>query len=123
MVDSAGPWTVRFDTGINVVETKIHVMSMVDSCTNWVELALIPTENSFDCTKKFDINWLCQYPRPAECGHDNGNAFMGEEFQELLIIYGIERKPTTVKNPTAQSLVERLHLTMGDIQLTVGKMT
>jgi hypothetical protein len=31
---------------------------------------------------------------------------MGEEFQELLISYGIESKPTTVKNPTAQSLVE-----------------
>jgi hypothetical protein len=114
MVDSAGPWTVRIDTGLKVVEVKIHVMSMVDSCTNWVELALIPTENSFDCAKQFDINWLCRYPRPSECGHDNGNAFMGEEFQELLISYGIESKPTTVKNPTAQSLVEWLHLTMGD---------
>jgi len=35
-------------------------------------------------------------------------------FQELLLSYGIESTPTTVKNPTAQSLVERLHLTMGD---------
>jgi hypothetical protein len=39
---------------------------------------------------------------------------MGEEFQELLISYDIKSKPTTVKNPTAQSLVERLHLTLGD---------
>jgi hypothetical protein len=45
---------------------------------------------------------------------------MGEEFQELLISYGIESKPTKMKNPTAQSLVERLHLTMGDqLQATV----
>ena len=52
MVDSAGPWTVRVDTGLKVVETKIHVMIMVDSCTNWPKLALIPTENSIDCAKR-----------------------------------------------------------------------
>ena len=40
--------------------------------------------------------------------------FHGGGFQELLLSYGIESTPTTVKNPTAQSLVERLHLTMGD---------
>ncbi len=28
--------------------------------------------------------------------------------------YDIKSKPTTVKNPTAQALVERLHLTLGD---------
>ena len=39
---------------------------------------------------------------------------MGEEFQEMLVSYDIKSKPTTVKNPTAQSLIERLHLTMGD---------
>ena len=39
---------------------------------------------------------------------------MGEEFQELLTSYGCRSKPTTVKNPTAQALVERLHLTLGD---------
>jgi hypothetical protein len=36
-------------------------------------------------------------PGLLNAGHDNGNAFMGEEFQELLISYGIESKPTTVK--------------------------
>ena len=39
---------------------------------------------------------------------------MGEEFQELLTSYGCQSKPTTVKNPQAQALVERVHLTMGD---------
>ena len=44
---------------------------------------------------------------------------MGEEFQELLISYDIKSKPTTIKNPTAQALVEHLHLTLGD-QLRVS---
>jgi hypothetical protein len=92
---------------------------MLDACTNWVELALIPTANAKSCAIQFDTNWLCRYPRPTAVGHDNGSEFIGEEFQELLSSYDIKSKPTTVKNPTAQALVERLHLTLGD-QLRVS---
>ena len=115
-VDCAGPWTVRLNdnTPTKEIEYKIHILSMVDAATNWCELALIPTANSKSCAIQFDTNWLCRYPRPTEVGHDNGNEFMGEEFQELLISYDIKSKPTTIKNPTAQSLIERLHLTLGD---------
>ncbi|KAL7477264.1 hypothetical protein ACHAW6_004570, partial [Cyclotella cf. meneghiniana] len=87
---------------------------MVDACTNWTELALIPTASSRVVATQFDMNWLCRYPRPTEVGYDNGKEFTGEEFQELLLSYDITAKPTTVKNPTAQALVERLHLTLGD---------
>ncbi|KAL7474006.1 hypothetical protein ACHAW6_000008, partial [Cyclotella cf. meneghiniana] len=87
---------------------------MLDACTNWVKLALIPTANAASCANQFDINWLCHYPRPTEVGHDNGSEFIAKEFQELLASYNIQSKPTTVKNPTTQALVERLHLTLGD---------
>ena len=40
--------------------------------------------------------------------------FTGFEFQELLQSYGITPKPTTIKNPQANSFVERIHLTLGD---------
>lgn len=92
----------------------IHILTMLDACTNWIELALIPTANSKSCAIRFDTDWLCRYPCPTEVGHDNGPEFIGEEFQELLISYGIKSKPTTVKNPSAQALVERLHLMLGD---------
>ena len=82
-------------------------------------MALIATANSKSLATQFDINWLCHYPRPTKVGHDNGNEFIGEEFQELLVSYDISSKPTTVKNPTAQALVERLHLTLGE-QLRVS---
>jgi hypothetical protein len=115
-VNCAGPWTVRVKDDLDSVESpyQIHILSMVDACSSWCELALIPTANSKSVAAQFDANWLCRYPRPSEVGHDNGNEFMGEEFQELLISYDIKSKPTTVKNPTAQSVVERLHLTLGD---------
>jgi transposase InsO family protein len=40
---------------------------------------------------------------------------MGQEFQELLHSYGIKAVPTTVKNPRSNGVIERVHLTMGDM--------
>jgi hypothetical protein len=115
-VDCAGPWTIKLNDGPRTANSKyeIFVLTMVDACTNWAEFALIPTASSRTVAIQFDINWLCRYPRPTEVGYDNGKEFIGEEFQELLVSYDIMPKPTTIKNPTAQALVERLHLTLGD---------
>ena len=68
---------------------------------------------------QFDIKWLCHYPQPTKLGYDNGKEIIGKEFQELLVSYDITGKPATVKNPTAQALMECLHLTLGD-QLRVS---
>jgi hypothetical protein len=39
---------------------------------------------------------------------------MGIEFQEMLKSYGVKSKPTTVKNPTANTIIERIHGTLGE---------
>ncbi|KAL7474511.1 hypothetical protein ACHAW6_000485, partial [Cyclotella cf. meneghiniana] len=115
-VDCAGLWTVRVKNDVTqeLCDYKIHILTMVDVAKNWPELVLVPSAISCCCTKIFDLCWLCCYPRPNTVGHDNINEFMGEEFQELLSSYGIKSCPTTVKNPTAQAVIERLHLTIGD---------
>ena len=57
----------------------------------------------------FDRAWLARYPRPFEVLHDNGGEFIGYEFQELLSSYDIHDYPTTIKNQTANSILERAH--------------
>ena len=59
---------------------------------------------------------LCHCLRPAEVIYDNGSEFIGKEFQELLNKNGIKADdPTTAKNSRAQPIIERMHLTMGEI--------
>ena len=70
--------------------------------------------SSLATSSGFKKNWLCRYPRPQKVIHNNGNEFMGCEFQELLDSYGIEVKPTTVKNPTANAIVEQIHGILGE---------
>ena len=95
-------------------EVEIHLLSMVDACTGWSEFVRIDTASSIATAAGLDKNWLCRYPRPHKVVHDNGPEFMGCEFQEVLESYGITSKPTTVKNPTANAVVERIHGTLGE---------
>ena len=114
-VDCAGPWKARVKTHSGeVVELNFHMCSMIDACTGWVELATITSASSRKVSRAVEKNWFHSKPRPAECGHDNGPEFMGQEFQQLLAKYDVKAKPTTVKNPQAQAAVERMHLILAN---------
>ena len=64
-----------------------------------------------------DSTWLCRYPHPRTIVFDNGSEFKGD----LLVIlkdYGIKARPTTVKKPQANSILERVHQVLGDMLRT-----
>ena len=87
---------------------------MCDPATGWFEVAEIKDKTSEGTAKILDKTWFCRYPRPKRCISDNGNEFLGKEFQELLQSYGVKSVPTTVKNPQA-NFVERVHQTLGNM--------
>ena len=65
-------------------------------------------------TKFYEL-WRSRYPRPLRCIHDNGSEFISQEFQDTLTFYGVQSVSTTVKNPQANAIVERMHQTTGTI--------
>jgi hypothetical protein len=52
--------------------------------------------------------WFHRYPHCQYIIYDNGSEFK-LYFQSLCDIYGIKRKPTSVKNPQANAILERIH--------------
>ena len=52
--------------------------------------------------------WFSRYPRCQYIIYDNGSKFK-LHFEALCDSYGIKRKPTSVKNPQANAILERLH--------------
>ena len=62
---------------------------------------------------------MCRYPCPIEIIYDNGSEFK-LYFRELCDPYSIKRKPTTVKNPRANAVLERVHGVFGDMMRTAG---
>ena len=80
---------------------------------------LLQAEDVFDkssdsIAKLVNKTWLCRYPRCRTLIYDNGSEFK-LHFECLCDSYGIKRKPTTVKNPQANAVLERVHQVLGQM--------
>ena len=66
------------------------------------------------CLVLFYDAWLCRYPRSVRITYDNGSEFK-KHFKALCKEYDLNQYPTTVKNPQANSIVERVHQTVNNM--------
>jgi Integrase core domain. len=102
----------QFDFGPRLKIT-VDALSVLDPFTGLLELSKLSNKTCAHVATVFHIIWLCRYPTPTSCIHDNGPEFIAQEFQDVLRYYGIKDVPTTSKNPQANSIIEHVHLTMG----------
>ena len=110
-VDLIGPWKVAIP---NVGEIQVWCLTMIDIATTLCEIVRIENKTMEHVAMKFENEWLSRYPRPLKVIHDPGAEFTGAYFQQMLQLNGIESRCTTVANPQANSISERLHSTIGD---------
>jgi Reverse transcriptase (RNA-dependent DNA polymerase)./Integrase core domain. len=115
-VDLIGPWEVNLGPGMKL---SIRAFSAIDPFIGLCELSPIKNPTCAHVGTIFHNCWLCRYPTPTRCVHDNGPEFISQEFQDILRYYGIKDAPTTVKNPQANAIVERAHLTMASMLRTM----
>ena len=138
-VDLIGPYTLK---GKDKSQIDFMCLTMIDPATGWFEIVelpvLEPVSSDAPDTKKgrkrkrghddkpkeayFDkssamisslVNktWFCRYPRCQHIIYDNGSEFK-LHFRALCDTFGIKRKPTSVKNPQANAILERVHQTI-----------
>ena len=55
--------------------------------------------------------WFTHYPCSQYIIYDNGSEFK-LHFETLCESYGLKRKPTSVRNPQANAILERVHQTI-----------
>ena len=126
-VDCIGPYTLKGNNG-SIVE--FQCLTMIDPASSWFEIVELPLrtvartrtvmgklknveEQIFDKTSErisrlVYNTWLCRYPRCRTVIYDNGSEFK-LNFEDLCDSYGLKRKPTTIKNPQANAILERVH--------------
>ncbi len=140
-VDLIGPYTLKGKDGLSI---DFMCLTMIDPETSWFEIVELPTVKmtvppagigkkvTFDKNTKvadyFDKSsaqisnlvyktWFSRYPRCGYIIYDNGSKFK-LHFQSLCNTYGIKRKPTSVKNPQANAILERIHAVLGNMLRT-----
>jgi hypothetical protein len=131
-VDLIGPYTLKDKKGTIL---DFMCLTMIDPATGWFELIELPLasveiirkgeeieeiiidKSSAQVSRLFNQQWLSRYPRAKYIIYDNGSEFK-LNFEALCESYGIERKPTTVRNPQANAILERLHGVLTDMMRT-----
>ena len=111
-IDLVGPWTFKIPPKWSV---SVLALTCIDPFTGLCDACRLDNKTSSHVASKFYTLWLARYPRPLRCIHDNGKEFVAPPFQHLLQHMGIANVTTTVKNPQANSVVERMHLSFGQI--------
>jgi hypothetical protein len=132
-VDLIGPYTLKGKDGTVI---DFMCLTMIDPASSWFEIvelpvtteAVIPMDTKgrkgtkahkntklpyFDKSSTMishlvNKTWFSRYPRCQYIIYDNGSEFK-LHFEALCESYGIKRKPTSVKNPQANAILERLH--------------
>ena len=89
---------------------------MIDPVTSWFEICVMPLDDAGSERKStpFCDFWLCRYPRPTCVTCDNGSEFK-KCFHTLCKEHELNEKPTTVKNPQSNGIVERAHQVIGNM--------
>ena len=132
-MDLIGPYTLKGKDG---TEIDFMCLTMIDPASSWFEIVELPvttdavipmdtkgqqgirTHNNtklpyFDKSSTMishlvNKTWFSRYPCCQYIIYDNGSKFK-LHFKALCDSYGITSKPTSVKNPQANAILEQLH--------------
>jgi hypothetical protein len=114
-------------------------LTMIDPASSWFKIAELPIveqlcqqtvngkelliadeifDKTSECIAKIgNTTWLCRCPQCCHLIYDNRSEFK-LHFEYLCESYGIKRKPTTVKNPRVNGILECVHQVLGQMLRT-----
>ncbi len=143
-VDLLSPYTLKGKDGSSIDFMCLTMIDPATSCFEIVELPTVAQETTVPPAGKgrkvtFDKNtkvvepyfdkssaqisnlvyktWFSRYPHCQYIIYDNGSKFK-LHFRFQCDTYGIKRKPTSVKNPQANAILERIHAVLGNMLRT-----
>ncbi len=93
----------------------LWAVTMIDPATGWFEMKEIRQKDAPTVANIVETVWLTRYPWPQLITYDRGTEFMAEFADMCKDDYGIKCKPITVRNPQANSILEHVHQTIGNM--------
>ena len=93
----------------------LQAITMIDPATGWIEIRAFLAVWADLVVNLLELAWLTRYPLPSKVIVDRGNEFLAEFRNMITDDYGIRVKSITSRNPQANSILERVHQTIGNI--------
>ncbi len=144
-VDLIGPYTLKGQDGSSIDFMRLTI---IDPTTSWFEIVELPTvdlvttvppvgkgekvtssknttvaETTFDKSSAQISNLVCKtwFSRYLRCWYliyNNGSKFKLHFWSLCNTYYGIKHKPTSVRNPQANAILEHIHVVLGNMLRT-----
>ena len=93
-------------------------MTMIDAYTRLVEIKRTLSTTAAEGAAAVENNWLARYPKPTKIVTDQGPEF-STEFSSMCNKNRIKHSTSTSRNPQGNSLIKRIHQTIGQVLRTV----
>ena len=114
-VDLIGPYTLKRK---HKPSLKLWCLTMIDPATGWFEMKEIENKTAANIAEKVQQVWLTRYPKPDKIIFDKGTEFMREFAEMIENDYGIAKHGSNKRNPQSNSVLERIHQTIGNMVRT-----
>eukprot|EP00957_Ditylum_brightwellii_P131456 10026330-Ditylum_brightwellii.AAC.1 len=88
---------------------------MIDPVTSWFEIADMNTKRADIIANVAETTQLTRYPYLTQAVLDRRKEFMALFSEMILKDYGVKKRPITVRNTQANSIIERMHQTIGNM--------
>ena len=98
--DTIGPWTID----LCARKVTFNAMTIIDACTNLVEIKAIKTKTSEEGAAAVENAWLARYPKQNRIISDNGPEFK-QPFVDMCARHGITHSTISSQNPQGNSIV------------------
>ncbi len=117
MIDPKTSWFKKVELPTVDLVTTVTPMGKVKKVTSSKNTTV--AETTFDKSSAQISNlvyktWFSRYPRCQYMIYNNGSKFK-LHFQSLCNTYGIKRKPTSVKNPQTNAILDHIHAVIGNM--------
>lgn len=94
--------------------TVSYIVSIIDVFTRLAMFKKTSTTKGKDIVNILKNSWILKYGKPKNIITDLGRQFLSDVFIEFCKSENIIRSNTTAYNPTGNSVVERIHQTLGN---------
>jgi transposase InsO family protein len=112
--DSIGPWKID----LRARKLTFHAMTMIDPATNLVEIKHTLSTTAAEGAAAVENTWLSRYPKPLRIISDQGPEF-STAFTAMCDANGIKHSTSSSRNPQGNSVIERIHQTIGQVLRTI----
>ena len=118
-MDLVGPYKIPINSTTKAWKKKkfdqLWCITMIDSVTSWFEMVEIYNKTPIEMANIVEMTWLNRYPRPGIITFDGGSEFKADFKKIMDEEFNLEVKPISFGNPQANTILERVHQTIGNM--------